>query len=71
MAYSWVGRYDEAIAAYKKALQRAPNDIITHIELTKTYSWAGRMEEARTQAREVLEDQSQVLPRAGCKSIAL
>ena len=54
MAYSGVGRYQEAISALKKALQRAPDDIITNIELTKTYSWAGRLEEARAQAKEVL-----------------
>ena len=49
-AYAWVGRYEEAIAAHKKALQRAPNDIVTHLALTTAYSWAGRLEEARAQA---------------------
>jgi TolB-like protein/Tfp pilus assembly protein PilF len=53
-AYSWVGRYEEAIGFYKKALQRAPNDILTHVHLTRTYSWAGRTEEASAQANEVL-----------------
>jgi adenylate cyclase len=53
-AYSFVGRYEEAIAFYKKALQRAPNDILTHLNLTRTYSWAGRLEEARAQADEIL-----------------
>jgi adenylate cyclase len=53
-AYSWVGRYEEAIAAYKKSLQQAPNDIFTHLHLTTTYTWAGRLEEARAQADEVL-----------------
>jgi len=53
-AYSWVGRYEEAIAACKKSLQQAPNDIFTHVSLTIAYSWAGRQEEARTQAAEVL-----------------
>lgn len=53
-AYSWVGRYEEAIAAFKKSLQQAPNDIFTHLSLTIVYSWAGRQEEARTQAAEVL-----------------
>ena len=52
--YYWVGRYEEAIYAYKKSLQRAPNDISTHIALTNAYSWAGRLEDARAQAREVL-----------------
>jgi adenylate cyclase len=53
-AYSWVGRYEEAIAFYKKAIQGAPNDILTHRGLTRTYGWAGRIEEARAQAAEVL-----------------
>jgi adenylate cyclase len=53
-AYAWVNRYEEAITAHKKALQRAPNDIMTHLELTTTYSWAGRLEEARSQGAEVL-----------------
>jgi adenylate cyclase len=53
-AYSWVGRYEEAIAFYKKAIQRAPNDILTHRGLALAYSWAGRLEEARAQAAEVL-----------------
>ncbi len=53
-AYSWVGRYEEAITFYKKALQGAPNDIITHLNLARTYSWASRIEEARAQAVEVL-----------------
>lgn len=54
MAYFGAGRYEEAIAAYKKALQRAPDDILTHLPLTTAYSWAGRPGEARTQAAEVL-----------------
>jgi TolB-like protein/Flp pilus assembly protein TadD len=53
-AYAWVGRYEEAISAFKKSLQRAPDDIRTHIPLTCAYSWAGRLEEARAQAQEVL-----------------
>ena len=53
-AYSWVGRYEEAIAAFKKSLQRAPNDRLTHLHLTTAYGWAGCLEEARTQVAEVL-----------------
>ncbi len=52
--YFGVGQYEKAIAAYKKALNRAPNDIITHLALTTAYSWANRPEEARVQAAEVL-----------------
>jgi TolB-like protein/Tfp pilus assembly protein PilF len=53
-AYFYAGRYEEAIAAHKKSLNRAPNDILTHLALTTAYSWAGRLEEARAQAAEVL-----------------
>ena len=53
-AYSWVGRYEEAIAAYKKSLQRAPNDLFTHLSLTAAYTWAGRLEDARAQVDEVV-----------------
>jgi tetratricopeptide (TPR) repeat protein len=53
-AYFYAGRYEEAIVAHKKSLNRAPNDILTHLALTTAYSWAGRLEEARAQAAEVL-----------------
>jgi adenylate cyclase len=54
VAFFGAGRYEEAIAAYKKALHQAPDDIITHGALTSAYSWAGHLEEARAQAAEVL-----------------
>jgi len=53
-AYFFAGRYEEAIAAHKKELQRTPNDIVTNEALTTAYSWAGRVEEARAQAAEIL-----------------
>ena len=52
--YFGVGNYDEAIAAHKKALQRAPNSILAHEGLTTAYFQAGRLEDARAQAAEVL-----------------
>jgi adenylate cyclase len=48
------GRFDEAVSAYKKALQGSPNALWTHINLTATYSMMGREKEARAQAAEVL-----------------
>jgi TolB-like protein/Tfp pilus assembly protein PilF len=54
-AYSWVGRYEEAITALKKALSRAPNDVMTHLSLVFAYSLAGRMDEAQAEAKEVLK----------------
>jgi adenylate cyclase len=53
-AYFVAGRYEEAIAAYKKSLNHTPKDLVTHAYLTTAYSWAGRHEEARAQAAEVL-----------------
>jgi adenylate cyclase len=48
------GRFEEAVSAYKKAFQRAPDNIIAHIALTATYSLMGREKEARAEAEEVL-----------------
>jgi TolB-like protein/class 3 adenylate cyclase/predicted Zn-dependent protease len=53
-AYSFMGRHEEAIAIGKKATQKAPNDMISHIILTRAYSAAGRMGEAKTVAAEIL-----------------
>jgi adenylate cyclase len=52
--YRNVGRYEEAITAYKKALQKNPDDIFAHIELAITYVKLGREEEARAEAKEVI-----------------
>jgi TolB-like protein/Tfp pilus assembly protein PilF len=56
-AYRMVGLYEEAIAAYRKALARSPDSIITHVHLTATYSLTGRDHEAGAQAKEVLRIQ--------------
>jgi tetratricopeptide (TPR) repeat protein len=48
------GRYDEAVAYGKRAVQREPGDIISQLGLTATYIMAGQEEEARAAAREVL-----------------
>jgi len=54
MAYSSAGRYEEAIAALNKSLNRTPNDLLTHTRLTAAYSLANRHQEAHIQAAEVL-----------------
>jgi len=51
--YRSVSRYEEAITAYKKALQKNFDDIFTHINLAVTYVKLGREEEARAEAKEV------------------
>ena len=48
------GRYEEAVSAYKIAIQRMPNFPWGHIMLTATYSIMGREKEARAEAAEVL-----------------
>ncbi len=53
-AYASTGRYEEAIAALKKALRRAHNRLFPHLGLAITYSLAGREEEARAAVAEIL-----------------
>ncbi len=48
------GRFEEAVLEYKKALQRAPNNIFARIGLAATYSMMGRGKEARAEATEIL-----------------
>jgi adenylate cyclase len=53
-SYYLMGRYEEAIAAYKKALTRNPNLLPAHFNLAVVYSELGREEEARAEAAEIL-----------------
>jgi adenylate cyclase len=53
-ALRYTGRFDEALLAYKKMLQRSPHNIGAHLCLSATYSLMGREREARTEAEEVL-----------------
>src|SRR6266849_8607109 len=52
--YRLMGRYEEAIAAFKRALTRNPDLLPVHINLAVVYSELGREEEARAEAAEVL-----------------
>jgi adenylate cyclase len=52
--YRYLGRYDEAIATYKKLLQREPDYLPAHVSLAGTYVLVGRQEEARAEAAEVM-----------------
>jgi adenylate cyclase len=47
-------RFEEAVSAYKKAIQIAPDNVIAHLHLALTYSLMGREKEARAEAAEVL-----------------
>ena len=53
-AYRLTGRYEEAIAAFDKALRLSPNNIIAHINLTIIYSQLGRDDKAHFHAAEVI-----------------
>ncbi len=48
------GQFEEAVSAYKKAIQMAPDNILAHVGLAATYSLMGREKEARAEAAEVL-----------------
>jgi adenylate cyclase len=53
-AYRFLGRYDEAIATYKKLLQLQPDYLPAHASLAVVYVLVGRQEEARAEAAEVM-----------------
>jgi adenylate cyclase len=65
-AYRDRGRFEEAVSAYRKAIQRAPDNFFAHIGLVATYSMMGREEEARFEVAEVLR----VNPRFSVDSYA-
>ncbi len=50
-----IGRYEEAIAQLKKAIEREPRDVMSYIVLVATYNMAGREKEGRAAAAEVLK----------------
>jgi adenylate cyclase len=53
-ALRMTGRFDEAVSAYKKAIQIAPNRADNHFHLTAAYSMMGLEKEAHAEAAEVL-----------------
>ena len=53
--YVQKGQYEDALAEFKKALQRAPNATVLHIYLAFTYALLDREEEARASVAKVLE----------------
>jgi adenylate cyclase len=53
-AYRFLGRYDEAIAVYQKAIQLSPKNLMAHLGLTGAYSLSGRDKEASAHAKEIL-----------------
>ncbi len=53
--YAFVGRYEDAIAAFNKSLDRSPNDHLTHLWLACVFSLAGRDKDAQAEAQKVLQ----------------
>ena len=53
-AYCNDGRPEDAIAVCKKAIEKAPNDLLTRIVFIQAYSLAGKHGEAQKEAAEVL-----------------
>ena len=49
-----VGRYEEAVATFKKVLNLNPDFWAAHAQLTICYSELGREDEARAEAAELL-----------------
>ena len=53
-AYSLKGRHEEAISTLKRAIQKAPNDHLSRLLMTRAYIFAGMQAEAEAEAAEVL-----------------
>ena len=53
--YRQKGQYEEALTAYKKALQRNPDALYNHLSLAAIYVLLDRQEEAEAAAKKVLE----------------
>jgi adenylate cyclase len=54
-SYRQKGQYEEALTAYKKGLQCAPNALLTHVHLAALYVLLDRHEEAGAAAKKALE----------------
>ena len=54
-AYRLAGRYDDAIAALKRAEARSPGNFHMHVVLAVIYNELGRHEEARTKVADILK----------------
>jgi adenylate cyclase len=61
-----MGRYEEAVLAFKKVIKRAPNHMLIHVWLAATYSLMDREKEARTEVAEALR----INPKISLDSLA-
>jgi adenylate cyclase len=53
-ALRMTGRFEEAVSAYRRALQVSPDNIMAYVALAATYSMMGREKDARAEAEELL-----------------
>ncbi len=49
------GRYEEAVPAYRKSIELAPDNFLPRVSLAVSYIMMGREKEARAEAAEVLK----------------
>ena len=54
ICYRCTGQYEEAIAIYRRILQKEPNQLLTQVSLVATLMQAGKEDEARAEAAKVL-----------------
>jgi len=54
LAYTYTGRYEEAIPVFEEDLAHRPNDLIAHEWLAACYIGVGRMDNGQAQAAEVM-----------------
>jgi adenylate cyclase len=64
------GRFEEAVSAFKKAIQLTPDNIFAHLGLAETYSMMGQEKEARAEVAEVLRINPKYSLDSFAKSIA-
>jgi adenylate cyclase len=53
-SYGWLGKYEEALEAYRRALQTTPNHMQNQLGVVATLMLMGHEKEARTEAEKVL-----------------
>ena len=70
IAYRLLGRYEEAIAAYKKAICIEPGNLVAHVALATVYALDGREMEAQGEAEEVLRIEPKFSVERYAKSLA-
>ena len=54
-SYRNLGRWDEAIAEYKKTLERFPGDFPAYMQMAQVYGMSGRLDEGRAMAAKIIE----------------